>query len=96
MPTILEWRCANGQVLRCSNRCHNATHPECHCICGGRYHGANHTPGGLLKRVQEEGQDVITQLPATAVRIEIELARARSQQAPHNLSQLTLNDEDTP
>ena len=31
----------NGWRRRCDSRCHEATGMECHCICGGRFHGAS-------------------------------------------------------
>jgi len=29
----------NGCVGRCDAHCHEATEPDCQCICGGKYHG---------------------------------------------------------
>jgi len=31
----------NGWRRGCDSRCHEAKGRECHCICGGRFHGAN-------------------------------------------------------
>lgn len=31
---------SEGCVGRCDERCYDAAGPECHCICGGRNHGA--------------------------------------------------------
>jgi len=40
MTTLIEARKSNGTLIgRCDARCHNATHPRCTCICGGRNHG---------------------------------------------------------
>lgn len=34
---------------RCDAKCHQATEPNCDCICGGRYHGrGTHTARELL------------------------------------------------
>lgn len=30
---------SNGMVGRCDARCHEAKTPDCHCICGGAFHG---------------------------------------------------------
>jgi hypothetical protein len=30
---------SEGCTGRCDANCHNATSPECHCICGGMNHG---------------------------------------------------------
>ncbi len=38
MTAILVCGNSDGQ-RRCDARCHNATTPECDCVCGGRYHG---------------------------------------------------------
>lgn len=32
---------------RCDSTCQLATSKECHCVCGGRFHGAGHRPGGV-------------------------------------------------
>lgn len=31
----------NGWRRRCDAKCHEAEGRECHCVCGGRFHGAN-------------------------------------------------------
>jgi len=33
----------NGGVRRCDATCHNATKPDCVCICGGLFHGGGDT-----------------------------------------------------
>lgn len=38
MATIMSYSSSDG-TRRCDARCHQATQPECECICGGRYHG---------------------------------------------------------
>jgi hypothetical protein len=40
MATIMSQSGAYGSARRCDARCHHATGLRCHCICGGRYHGA--------------------------------------------------------
>lgn len=39
MATIISVYNSDGLVGRCDARCHEAKEPECHCICGGAYHG---------------------------------------------------------
>lgn len=40
MATILMMENPGSYRRRCDATCHNATHQDCACICGGRYHGA--------------------------------------------------------
>lgn len=39
MATIIAVYKGSDLVGRCDARCHEAKEPECHCICGGAYHG---------------------------------------------------------
>jgi len=39
MATVYAVYNSDGCVGRCDAKCHNATQPECHCICGGAMHG---------------------------------------------------------
>lgn len=39
MSTVYSCGNSDGQ-RRCDAKCHNATHPECDCVCGGYLHGA--------------------------------------------------------
>jgi len=39
MATIFAVYNSEGCVGRCDARCHEATQPECKCICGGAFHG---------------------------------------------------------
>lgn len=32
--------CHGAVEGRCDAKCYNARHPDCHCICGGKNHGA--------------------------------------------------------
>ena len=45
--TVMSWGNSEGTQGRCDEKCHSAVGPDCHCMCGGRYHGANLRPGGL-------------------------------------------------
>jgi hypothetical protein len=39
MTTIMSASNSEGTYGRCDAKCHTAEHPDCDCICGGRYHG---------------------------------------------------------
>jgi len=43
MTTAIAVYNSDGCVGRCDARCHNATSPDCDCICGGRLHGIGAT-----------------------------------------------------
>jgi hypothetical protein len=36
MTTLIAAYDSEGCIGRCDAKCHNATSPDCHCICGGR------------------------------------------------------------
>jgi hypothetical protein len=52
MVTLLSVGNSEGE-RRCDARCHQATEPDCDCICGGRYHGC-----GLAQAREQLGQDL--------------------------------------
>ena len=39
MTTVFSVHNSDGCVGRCDAKCHEAKGPECHCICGGAFHG---------------------------------------------------------
>jgi hypothetical protein len=39
MTTLISAYNSDGCIGRCDAKCHNATGPDCYCICGGRNHG---------------------------------------------------------
>lgn len=39
MATIITAYDEFGQARRCDANCHDARGPDCHCICGGAFHG---------------------------------------------------------
>lgn len=39
MTTVIAVYNSEGCVGRCDAKCHNASSPDCDCICGGRLHG---------------------------------------------------------
>lgn len=40
MTTLIAVYDSDGCRGRCDERCYGAQHPDCHCICGGKNHGA--------------------------------------------------------
>lgn len=38
--TLISAGNSTGVYGRCDAKCYGAKHPHCHCICGGRNHGA--------------------------------------------------------
>ena len=48
MTTIMAVGNSEG-TRRCDARCHDARHPECDCICGGRYHQRGSQANELLQ-----------------------------------------------
>ena len=59
MATLMSWGDNYGTRGRCDARCHNAKHPKCVCMCGGRFHGAAHRPGGLEQAVRDTWEEAI-------------------------------------
>lgn len=39
MTTLIAVYNSDGCIGRCDAKCHNAVHPRCTCICGGKNHG---------------------------------------------------------
>jgi hypothetical protein len=72
MATLIMQGDSSGQVRRCDATCHNAKHPRCSCICGGRYHGKGSNSPELAQAVKdfttevfgrtEQGRQVAQQL----------------------------------
>ena len=57
MATLMTYG-TNDTRRRCDATCHNAKHSTCRCICGGRFHGSSHTPGGVDESVRQYGHEV--------------------------------------
>lgn len=51
-----------GTNGRCDSKCHDATSPVCHCICGGRYHGKKSGSAELKQAVHEFGREMVERL----------------------------------
>ena len=58
MATLMYWGNSDGIKGRCDAKCHNAKSPDCHCMCGGRYHGGA-AKGDLAARVAEHGAEIL-------------------------------------
>jgi hypothetical protein len=57
---------SEGTYGRCNNKCHAAKNPKCHCLCNGRYHGANYKAGGLKQAMEEFETEVLEGAKARA------------------------------
>lgn len=58
MATLMSWHNSDGCKGRCDAKCHNATQPECDCMCGGAYHGAGRD-GTLVEKQNEYGRKIL-------------------------------------
>jgi hypothetical protein len=52
-------------VGRCDARCHEAKNPDCHCICGGAYHGVG-SAAAIEDRLDLSDQEILSDFPAGA------------------------------
>jgi hypothetical protein len=77
MTTIMTWETSGGKKGRCDARCHKAIHPKCACICGGRYHGSAHRPGGVEQAVKDTWEEAIQEAEAKAKAEGMELDTSR-------------------
>lgn len=66
MVTVMTWGNSEGTKGRCDAKCHDAADPECHCMCRGRYHGANLRAGGLELAVRAHETEVLEGAKARA------------------------------
>lgn len=66
--TLIEVRNSEGLVARCDAKCHNATAPECDCVCGGRYHGKRSGSRDLAEQVRADGYAFMAQLASEGAR----------------------------
>ena len=73
MATVMRWGNSEGEKGRCDAKCHNATEPECDCMCGGRYHGAGLKAGELDRRVAEDWEHVVERAKERAAAEGLEL-----------------------
>jgi hypothetical protein len=53
---------SDGVYGRCDAKCHDATEPQCHCICGGRFHGKRSSSPELRQAIEEHGRELIREL----------------------------------
>ena len=71
MPTMIVIRRFDGTVRRCDARCHYAKQPRCKCICGGIFHGAARTPGGIEKAKRKYAEKFAELMPPERVPEEV-------------------------
>lgn len=72
MATLITVTNSSGVVGRCDAKCHEATHPDCDCVCGGANHGV-----GLKQAMTNTRDMALDQIEAAHG----EDARARFEQA---------------
>ena len=77
MTTIMNWGDSSGTRGRCDTRCHQAIHPQCVCMCGGRYHGAAHRAGGVEQAVRDTWEEAIQEAEQKAKTEGMELDTSR-------------------
>ncbi|MBA7594292.1 hypothetical protein ES703_01232 [subsurface metagenome] len=77
MATIMSWGNSSGTRGRCDARCHNAKHPKCVCMCGGRFHGSANQPGGVEQTVRDYWDDVVDEAEKKAREEGLELETER-------------------
>jgi len=51
--TLISQHGSDAVERRCDARCHNAEGRDCHCICGGRFHGKREGSPDLEGTVHE-------------------------------------------
>lgn len=54
MTTLIAAYNSEGCTGRCDARCHQATSPDCDCICGGRNHGVGYAKAVANTRAMAE------------------------------------------
>lgn len=69
MTTIMAVGDSEG-TRRCDARCHTATHPECDCCCGGRYHGKGSSAAAQEQLTRDWLGDELTDAYKAAVTLE--------------------------
>jgi len=63
MATTITIYC-NGKIVgRCDARCHEAVNSDCHCVCGGAYHGVG-SAAAIEDRFDLTDQEILNDFPA--------------------------------
>jgi len=62
MATIISVYNNQGLVGRCDARCHEAKTMDCHCICGGAFHGVG-SKIAAEDRFTLSVQDIVNDIP---------------------------------
>lgn len=73
MTTAIAVYNSDGCVGRCDAKCHNASSPDCDCICGGRLHGVG--AGSAVEQNTRDllGDELTDALHAFAARNELDV-----------------------
>lgn len=77
MTTVMTWGNSEGTKGRCDDKCHSAISPVCKCMCGGRYHGSAHRPGGTKQAVRDTWEEAIPEAVQKAKANGMELDTSR-------------------
>lgn len=67
MSTLISVYNSDGLVGRCDAKCHDATQPNCDCVCGGMNHGA-----GRKKAMENTRQHAESMIKEYAERLGLE------------------------
>jgi hypothetical protein len=58
---------SEGVYGRCDAKCHEAKEPDCHCICGGRYHGRGSSEAAIEEFTRDVlGEDLVEEFRRNA------------------------------
>jgi len=63
---------SEGTHGRCDSKCHDAMEPECHCICGGHFHGKRSGSAELREAVKEHAEELLVSLRSRGIQFELE------------------------
>lgn len=53
LATAISYGNSDGTVGRCDAKCHEATKPDCDCICGGRLHGSGSSAAAIEQLTED-------------------------------------------
>jgi hypothetical protein len=56
------------KIWRCDARCHEARNPDCHCICGGAFHGVG-SAAAVEDRFDLTDQEILKDLQGNNLRV---------------------------
>ncbi|HUZ45853.1 MAG TPA: hypothetical protein VMW54_04385 [Terriglobia bacterium] len=67
--TLITAANSGGAYGRCDAKCHDATEPECHCICGGCFHGKGSGSSALPEAIEVREREIMAALRAEGLRV---------------------------